>query len=115
MSQADGKLFTVGKILAMLISCSIISLFICAASVMYVFGIGDCAPKDCQATVLSNDFTAYLALLSPLFVFTFGAYICTDQIFSLTENNFWRVLMILAFALFPYYLIGGLFIYAVNS
>lgn len=114
MDKPNSNFFSIGKILAMLFFCSLISLFIYAVSIFYVFGIGNCPPGGCRTTAWEN-FAAYMVLLLPFFVFIFGAYLCRTDIRALTTIKFLRVILFAAFALFPLYLAAGLMIYAVNS
>lgn len=114
MSATSNKLFLVGKISLMLIFCLGISLIIGFFSIIYVFGISDCVLDKCQSSILGN-IAAYLVLLSPLLIFSIGAYLCRNDINALTKIKFRRVILFLSFALFPIYFLVGFIIYAVNS
>ena len=114
MSEANGKLFSVGVILGGMIFCTIISSLIYFCSMFVVYAAWHCPSGNCQTPTWIN-ILVLLLLTSPLPVFGIGAYLCRNAIYALTRSWFLRVIMLLSFALFPLFLLIGLIAYIINS
>lgn len=114
MGEAKSKTYSIGEIILAFVYCSIISFFIYAVSVFYIFGAWHCPNGDCQTPTWVNA-TIFLILASPFFIFPLGAYFARNAIYALTASKISRILIILAFALFPVYALAGLIVYIANS
>ena len=114
MNEVKYKLFSVGKILLMLIFCLIISICIYLGSFIFAFGVWHCPAGNCH-TPLWADLTIFMLWMSPFLVFAAGAYICRDPVYELTDNKYARVSMLLAFTLFPLWVFAGFIVYAIIS
>lgn len=115
MSETNSKLFSIGKILGGLFFCLIVLLSVYLISMFVAFGAWHCSSGNCRTTTNWLDIAVFSMWLSPFLIFAVGAYLCRNAIYALTAHRFLRVLMLLAFALFPVYLIAGFIIYAANS
>lgn len=115
MSHAKAKIFTVLKICLAIFGCLIVSISIYLGSSIFVYAAWHCPPPCEHKTPMWIDLTILLIFLSPFLVFTIGAYLCRNAIYSLTESKILRVLLLLFFAFFPIFLFVGFVFYAVNS
>ena len=108
------KLFSVGKILLGIVFCLIVSACIYLGSTIFVFGAWHCPHGNCQTATWIN-VVIFLIFVSPLLIFSIGAYLCCDAVYALTDSKYLRMFVFLAFSLFPLCIFTGLIVYAVIS
>lgn len=114
MSNANTKISAVLKLFLALGFCLVISLGIYLIATPFIFGAWHCPHPPCNSPDWIQ-WTVFLILLSPLLVFTIGAYLSRGVVADLTETKFLRVLTLLIFAFFPILMLAGLIVYIINS
>jgi hypothetical protein len=113
MNETTGKIPSVLKLVCALFLCCLLSLGVYLLAVPFVYGAWHCPPPAVCAAPLWVDLVSLFIFLSPLSIFTFGAYLCRKIIWSLSESKILRAVVFGSFALFPLVVFGGLIIYII--
>ena len=114
MSDTKTKIYAALKLISAIVLCLFFSLIIYLLATPFIFGAWHCPSPPCNSPDWIQ-WTVFLILVSPLLVFTFGAYLCRKIIESLSEVKLVRGLIFAGFALFPLILWGGLIVYIINT
>ena len=115
MNETKSKISSIGKIFLGLVFCSIVSVCIYLGSMIFIYGAWHCPPPHLCETAVWVNIVILLLLISPLFIFAVGAYLCRDAVYDLTSGKYLRIALLAAFASCPVYLLIGIIIFAAVS
>lgn len=114
MEKALNIYFTIFKILLAILLCTIMSLGVYLAATPVIYAAWHCPQPDQCNSPNWLQWLVLLIFLSPLAIFTFGAYLSRKMISTLTGNKFLRGVIFFIFGTFPILLFIGLIIYIVQ-
>jgi hypothetical protein len=115
MNTTTGKILTTLKLAYALFSCCLLSLGVYLLAAPLVYGAWHCPPPAVCDTPLWINLIILFIFLSPLLIFTGGAYLCRSIVASLAQSKILRAVVFILFGLFPLLVFGGLIVYIIHT